>query len=267
MKPTATNTIHAARHNGEAPLAAALNIVVVEDHDDLRATTVMALSGMGHSARGVACAEALDTELAACRADLLVIDLGLPGEDGLSLTRRMRAATPAIGIIILTGRMRQEDKLAAYASGADLYLTKPTSAGELGAAIQSLSRRMASQSQALTATAVRLVLNPATLQVLGPAAVVDISDLECTLLRAFINAAGQRLDTAQLTGNGGEVGGKPGKGALEVQLVRLRRKLEQADAAAPTIKALRGAGYQLCVALTLGQPNPLFFNAMPRLLP
>ena len=252
MKPSATNTIHAARHDGEVPPAAALNIVIVEDHDDLRAATVMALSGMGHSTRGVASAEALDHELAACRADLLIIDLGLPGEDGLSLTRRMRAAAPAIGIIILTGRMRQEDKLAGYASGADLYLTKPTSVGELGAAIQSLSRRMRAQPQTLIATAVRLVLNPATLQVLGPAAVVDISDLECTLLKAFISAAGQRLDTAQLTGNGDTKAGKPGKGALEVQLVRLRRKLEQAGAAAPTIKALRGAGYQLCVPLALG---------------
>ncbi|MCX7178430.1 MAG: response regulator, partial [Proteobacteria bacterium] len=61
-----------------------LNIIVVEDHDELREVTVAALCGMGHSARGVDCAEALDDELAAFHADLLVLDLNLPGEDGIS---------------------------------------------------------------------------------------------------------------------------------------------------------------------------------------
>ncbi|MCX7161451.1 MAG: response regulator, partial [Rhodocyclales bacterium] len=79
--------------SGSAP-AIALNIIVVEDHDELREVTVAALCSMGHAARGVNCAEALDDALADFHAELLVLDLNLPGEDGLSLARRMRAAGP-----------------------------------------------------------------------------------------------------------------------------------------------------------------------------
>ena len=224
-----------------------LNIIVVEDHDELREVTVAALCGMGHSARGVDCAEALDDELAAFHADLLVLDLNLPGEDGISLARRIRAAEPDIGIIMVTARDQVREKMRGYQSGADIYLTKPTSPEELGAAIQALSRRI----QPAAPAAERITLNPVTLQLRGPQAVVDLSDQECALLVAFAKAAERRLETWQML----ELSGKPAeefnKHALDAQLVRLRKKLEQAGAAAPTLKAIRGSGHQLCVAIEI----------------
>ncbi|WP_295455743.1 helix-turn-helix domain-containing protein [uncultured Thiodictyon sp.] len=123
-----------------------LNIIVVEDHDDLREATVEALRGLGHAARGLTCAEALDAELRAAPADLLVLDLNLPGEDGISLARRMRVAWPAMGIIMVTVREQVRSKIEGYDSGADLYLTKPTSIGELEAAIGALARRLRAQA-------------------------------------------------------------------------------------------------------------------------
>lgn len=223
-----------------------LNIIVVEDHDVLRDVTVEALCAMGHDARGADCAEALDDELAAFRADLLVLDLGLPGEDGISLARRIRTAQPDMGIIMVTARHQRQDVLEGYASGADIYLTKPTSPEELGAAIQALSRRMRP-----TLPEGQLTLNEGTLTLKGPAAEVDLSDLECSLLIALCRSAGNRLETWQLLEVSGRAADEHGKRALEVQIVRLRKKLEQSGATGPSIKSIRGSGYQLCLQIAL----------------
>lgn len=119
-----------------------LDILVVEDHDGLRETTVLALQGMGHRALGAAGGRELDAALEGFRPDLLLLDLNLPGEDGLSIARRMRAARPGLGIILVTVREQVQDRVEGYGSGADLYLTKPTSLEELTAAIAALARRL-----------------------------------------------------------------------------------------------------------------------------
>lgn len=224
-----------------------LNIVVVEDHADLREATVAALCSMGHDARGVDCAEALDDELGAFRADLLVLDLNLPGEDGLSLARRIRAAEPGIGIIMVTGRTQLNDRMRGYGSGADIYLPKPGSVEELGAAIQALARRIRPPVSLQDG----LSLNPVTLQLQGPKQLVDVSDHESTLLLALSKAKDHRLESWQLMELSGSVMEEQSKATLEVQIARLRKKLEHAGAPAPTIKAIRGSGYQLCVAVQI----------------
>jgi len=224
-----------------------LNIVVVEDHADMREATVVALCSMGHDARGIDCAEALDDELGAFRADLLVLDLNLPGEDGLSLARRIRAAEPGIGIIMVTGRTQLNDRMRGYGSGADIYLPKPASVEELGAAIQALARRIRPQASVQDG----LSLNPITLQLQGPQQLVDVSDHESTLLLALSKAKDHRLENWQLMELSGSAMEDQSKAALEVQIGRLRKKLEQAGAPAPTIKAIRGSGYQLCVAVQI----------------
>ena len=226
-----------------------LNIVVVEDHDDLREATVAALGRMGHKVRGVDCAEAMDDELGAYRADLLVVDLNLPGEDGISLTRRIREADPDIGIIIVSARHQVHDKIIGYSSGADLYLTKPTTLEELGAAIRALSRRL----HPPVTTASQLTIDPVTLQLHGPHGTVDISDFECTLLSAFAGAIEHRLAFTQIIEFTGKSADEFSKGAFEVQIVRLRKKLEQVGATTPTIKAIRGTGYQFCVPVSVGK--------------
>jgi DNA-binding response OmpR family regulator len=224
-----------------------LNIILVEDNDDLRDATVDALQAIGHNVRGVDCAEALDDQLGAFRAELLVLDLNLPGEDGISVARRIRATAPDIGIIMLTARNQLSEKLQGYDSGADLYLTKPTSVQELGAAIASLARRI--RPRAVPAQA--LILNPHTLQLRGPSGALDVSDHEATLLSAFAKAKDRRLEHWQIIELSGKTADEGSKNALEVQIVRLRKRLEQVGALAPTIKAIRGTGYQLCIAIEI----------------
>lgn len=220
-----------------------LNIVVVEDHDALREVTVEALRNMGHNAVGVDCAEALADEIGAFPIDLLVIDLNLPGEDGISLARRLRTAQPGIGIIMVTSRNQISEKLSGYESGADLYLTKPTSVEELGAAVQALARRMKRHEQARP----DFLLNFAALFLQGPQDGVGLSAHEAAMLSALARAPGHRLESWQLIELSGKAEADFSKHALEVQIVRLRKKLMQAGAGDQPIKAVRGQGYQLCI--------------------
>jgi DNA-binding response OmpR family regulator len=232
-----------------------LNIVVIEDNNELRDATVEALGRKGHVVRGVPSGPALNRELAGFPADLLLLDLNLPGEDGLSIARRLRAARPGIGIIMVTARGRNDDKISGYESGADIYLTKPVSIDLLGAVIRSIARRLrppgpcGSDAQAIT-------LSPATLQLHGPLATVDVSRRQCLLLDALAQADVQVQDSSQLMAVSGIATDDHSKSTLEVQIVRLRKKLGQAGATAPTIKAVRGIGYQLCVPIRVGHHFP-----------
>jgi DNA-binding response OmpR family regulator len=224
-----------------------LNIIVVEDHDDLRMVTVAALRAMGHTVRGVDCAEALDDEVARFPADLLLLDLNLPGEDGISLARRMRQAQPEIGIIMVTARGAVQDVLAGYGNGADIYVTKPATSEQLGAAITALSRRLKPSAK----NAGALTLDTTVLQLKGPGGLVNVSDYESLLLAAMAKAADHRLETWQMLELTGKAADESDKRTLVVQMARLRKKLTDAGASEPTIKSIRGTGYQLCVPLEL----------------
>lgn len=94
-----------------------------------------------------------------------------------------------------------------------------------------------------------LALNLRTLQIGGPAGWVDVSDADCSLLLAFTESDLRRVDTAHILEKIGITATELGKRALNVRMVRLRKKLEQAGAAAPIIKSIRGKGYQLCVEI------------------
>lgn len=228
-----------------------LNIIVVEDHDDLRVATVEALSKLGHRVRGVDCAEALDDELGAFLADTLLLDLNLPGEDGLSLARRIRRSYPEIGILMITARDRGSDITIGYGSGADIYLTKPTSIDQITAALNALTRRLRVKPSSES----MFRINPQTCQLTGPKAKVDVSANEFVLLSALAKAKGNRLETWQILESLGKSSDESAKATLEVQLVRLRKKLESAGADTVTIKAIRGAGYQLCIPILISKES------------
>jgi DNA-binding response OmpR family regulator len=119
-----------------------LDIVVVEDHALVRDELVEFLTRPGITVRGVDDGLALDAALRQRHADILVVDLNLPAEDGLSICQRMRKAFPEMGLILLTARVMPSDKAAGYQSGADVYLTKPANVDELEAVVFNLSRRI-----------------------------------------------------------------------------------------------------------------------------
>lgn len=231
----------------------ALNLLVLQATKGERDALTILLKGLGYSVQGVSTTGACQAEFERQRYDLLIIDPDLLMDDGLAFVALLRAEQPDIGIIVLTTRTRLADRLASYRSGADLYLTRPTSSEELAAVIRALSKRRGESGlKPIPArTKDRLTLNTATLQLLGSDTAVNVSDTESSVLTALAQSSGQRLDTAQMML---AVGKDLSKSTLDVMVVRLRRKLALAGVTTPTIKAIRGMGYQLCVPLEI-QPS------------
>ncbi|MBY0466138.1 MAG: response regulator transcription factor [Burkholderiales bacterium] len=228
-----------------------MSILVVEDDDGLRESIVDALGMLGHSVLGVDCAEAVAEMPALTRLDMTLLDLNLPGEDGLSLARRLRAVHPALGIIMLTGRTQGEDRAVGYAQGADIYLTKPVSFNELAQAVGALSRRL------LQPTPVTRQATHARLERMGRALVhADgtthrLTANEAALIASFALAPHHTLENWQIAQILDMSTDRFNKSALELHIVRLRKKLPQTPDGLSPIQALRTKGYQLCVAIHL----------------
>lgn len=228
-----------------------LNVVLVEDHDILRQMLTQALQEANHTVVALSCAEELEDVAAGQPVDVFLIDLNLPGEDGLSLTERLRAAYPLVGIIIVTARSGLTDKLEGYAHGADLYLTKPLEVPELCAAVDAQGRRR-QRVQDLLAERQAFTLFQQQLQVIKTGHIpVSMSSAEVAILVAFARAPGQRLAYWQIAETLGLDLQTYPKASLEVRIVRLRKKLVEAGAPATCIEAMRGHGYQLCIELRL----------------
>jgi DNA-binding response OmpR family regulator len=218
-----------------------LNIVVVEDHEVLRIVTVEALQSRGHRVIGVESAECLQEALGNQSIDLIVVDVNLPGEDGVSLARRLKQSHPDLGVIVVSVRNRLDEKLGAYECGADLYLAKPVSVEELCAAVAALGKRLQRTrrppQQGFSLDLKRMLLR-------GPAGEAQLTSQDATLLAALVRAPGHRLETWQLLDQLGWLD-TPGKMALEVPVSRLRRKFTLVGAAANPLIAIRKHGYQL----------------------
>jgi DNA-binding response OmpR family regulator len=230
-----------------------LTIVVVEDHDDLRSLTVQALTESGHLAKGLASAEELHDLHHHGSIDIFLLDLNLPGEDGLSLAKRLRKAFPLVGIIMATARSDLKDRVAGYAHGADIYLGKPFEVEELLAAVSALGRRRSAERLVAAGQfSGHYLLNEKSLSIECPKTGLRaaLSASEAQLLANLARAPAQRLDVWQLVESLGLVVDSHAKGNLEVRLARLRKKLiSQIDAPQNCLESVRPGGYQLCIAL------------------
>lgn len=227
----------------------ALKILLVEDNDALREATLAFLQTQGHYVRGVAMAEEISEVSGGFVPDVYVIDLNLPDEDGLSLTRRLRASHPNVGIVITTARTQIGDKVVGYESGADLYLTKPVHPQELMAGVSALGKRLRMRTQAPDAL---LTLDLSRMQLKGPDGSTELTASDALILSALIRAPGQSLERWQI----GEIIGagvstSASAATLEMRITRLRKKMIAVGAPAPGIKALHKVGYTLCCPVVL----------------
>ncbi len=224
-----------------------LSIVLVEDHDALRELTTEALEELGHQVTALTCAEELEDASKAIPTDLFILDLNLPGEDGISLSRRIRNSHPKVGIIILTARSTSKDKVIGYESGADLYITKPVDREELIAAIKSLTRRQVEMRDQSTSGPLRLLVS--NLELTGPKAKTKVSAAEASLLTAFSRAPSGRLEIWQMAEILHQDLSEISKSSLEVRIVRLRKKMVEVGGQARAIESIRGVGYQCLIPI------------------
>ena len=173
--------------------------------------------------------------------DLLLLDLGLPDKDGLTILEELRGQGATLPIIILTARDDIKDKLAGLEGGADDYITKPFRFEELLARIRLRMRtpQVASVKNEMTLTAENLTLNLLTRQVTFNNKPVELSEREFTLLETFIRHKGQVMSREQLLDHVWGYSYDPGSNIVDVYVGYLRKKL-----ASDLIETVRGIGYR-----------------------
>ena len=220
-----------------------MNIVVVEDHQDLRELFVQHLRRDGFHVVGVNCGDELDDHLANATVDLLILDLNLPGESGLDIARRMRAAQTSLNIIMLTARTDEQDRVTGLEIGADDYMVKPFSPRELVARIKAVLRRRKPQLTEDKVNVNGLILDPVTHRVTAAGTAIAIGPTEFRLLHFFMTHPERVHSRSQLLDKvwGDHVFVE--ERTVDVHIRRLRSVLEATDHDS-LIQTVRGSGYR-----------------------
>jgi DNA-binding response OmpR family regulator len=235
---------------------------VIEDHDTLRENTLLSLRAHELPSWGVGSAEAFYREALVDPPDIVLIDLGLPGEDGFSAIRHLRQL-PALGIIAVTARGAMQDRLEGMAAGADHYLVKPVQLGELLAAITSLWRRqypmaaVPSQADEPSDTDTPWRLDAVSSRMWSPdGRAVALTGNELALLTRLAANAGELVEKRDLSQSlfPGETGASYHR--VEVTVSRLRTKFKAQGLALP-LRVVFGRGMALIEPTTLSSHNPL----------
>lgn len=230
------------------------HVIVTDDDEDLREMVSDYLAGQGFSVCGVGSGAALDAALSERAADLLIIDLNLPSEDGFSIARRIRAGS-AVPIIMLTGAADVVDRIVGLEMGADDYVTKPFDLRELKARIRAVLRRGAPQpaepvSQPVPMASNKLVtFGRAHLDLEGHCLILadgtrdTLTAMEFDLLRVLAQHPNRVLSRDRLLDLAHNRDNEPYDRSIDVRITRLRKKIEADPAKPTTIKTIRGVGY------------------------
>src|SRR5213595_4345565 len=228
-----------------APTARADRIVVVDDDARIRDLLRRYLTQEGFEVLLAEDAKALNRVLTRETVDLIVLDLMLPGEDGLSICRRLRAANDVTPIIMLTAKVEDVDRIVGLELGADDYLAKPFNPRELLARIHAVlrrGRRVATRDR-FSAGGLEIDFEAREVTVAGQRQPLTAYEFE--LLAALARAAGRVLSREQLLDALKGAAYETFDRSIDVHISKLRGKLE-ADPKQPRyIKTVRGAGYVL----------------------
>ncbi|HAT1569085.1 TPA: two-component system response regulator PmrA [Kluyvera cryocrescens] len=216
-----------------------MKILVVEDDTLLLQGLILAMQSKGYACDGVATAQQAALSLANGHYSLVVLDLGLPDEDGLHFLNRMRQQKLSVPVLILTARDTLEDRVSGLDTGADDYLVKPFALEELNARIRSLLRRNLNQGDN-EVTVENLRLNVTRRQVWLDGELLELTPKEYALLSRLMLKAGSPVHREILYNDIYNWDNEPATNTLEVHIHNLRDKVGKAR-----IRTVRGFGYQL----------------------
>ena len=223
-------------------------VLVLEDEESIRSFVVINLRRAGFEPIEAACGqEALDALRADPEIRVALLDVMLPDVDGFEVCRRVRAADSRIGIMMLSAKGQEMDKITGLVSGADDYVTKPFSTAELTARIDALYRRTGEvqetpKSPVLQQGPFRLDTRARTLERDGQ--MIRLTQIEYALMQIFMRNPGKALARETLLA---EVWGKQFDGddkVVDVNIRRLRIKLEEDSTAPKYLHTVWGFGYQ-----------------------
>ncbi len=225
-------------------------ILVLDDEPELRALLQRYLTQQGFDVRAIPDAQQIDRLLQREAFDILILDIMMRGEDGLSVCQRLRAQKETIPIIMLTARGEAVDRILGREVGADEYLPKPFDPRELLACIRALLRRqrMLGHHTAGGPQPVRFgpfLFDPSMLRLMRGEELIPLTSGELSLLTALASYAGRPLSRERLVelakGRDAEITDR----SIDVQMVRLRKVVET-DAVHPLyLQTVRGVGYVL----------------------
>ncbi len=217
-----------------------MRILVVEDDDIVADAISRGLSAANYSVHRVTSAETAQSALAGEEFALAVIDVGLPGADGLTLVRRLRSSGKTMPTLMLTARCTLADKVKALDIGADDFLSKPFEPAELAARCRALMRRASGALDGI------IKLNRLSVDLTGRRLLIDEAEVELTarewlVLECLVRRTGQIVSKERVQQAVASPDQDITPNAVEVQVSRLRAKL----GTAAVIRSLRGLGYRL----------------------
>lgn len=216
-----------------------MQLLLVEDDRPLASGLQKALQAQGfavnHVETGRAALHVIETET----PDLVILDIGLPDVDGLTVLKKLRSRHAELPVLLLTARDSLDDKVAGLDSGADDYLAKPFEMNELLARLRVIERRLA-QIKTARITIGRVSLDTVAQKVFTGDAEVELSRREYMLLKSLMENAGRVQTRAALESRLYSWGEEVASNALEVHVHHLRRKLGN-----DFIQTIRGVGYKV----------------------
>ena len=216
-----------------------MRLLLAEDDAMIGAAVRDRLRGQGFAVDWVRDGRAADAALAGDVYDLLLLDLGLPGREGLAVLKALRGRGSTLPVVILTARDSVDDRVAGLDAGADDYVVKPFDLKELEARLRAVLRRRAGSASSVIEHG-RLSLDLASHELRRDGVPVPVSPREFALLQALLEHPGRILSRAQLEERLYGWGEEVGSNVVEVHIHSLRRKL-----GVDLIRNVRGVGYRL----------------------
>ena len=217
-----------------------MRLMIVEDDAQLGDALATGLRQIGHATDWFRRGDEADAALGMAPYDAIVLDLGLPGADGMHWLARWRRAGQVMPVLILTARDDIDHRVAGLDAGADDYLVKPIRIDELAARLRALVRRSQGRAQALWHHGA-LAYDPATRQVSWKGRAVELTGRELALLEALLAHPQRVMSKAALQEKLYDwSGAEPESNALEVHVHHLRRKIDPR-----IVRTIRGLGYAL----------------------
>lgn len=216
-------------------------IYLVDDDEDFREEIVFGLATFGLNVRGVESAAALYRAYAAKPSKIVILDIGLDGEDGLSIASHLRASGD-VGIIMATGRGSVEDRIGGLRNGADAYLVKPVDVRELAATVEAVGARLATGSMPLRPSPDWDLVEGGWVLMDAAGHRLRLTTAEKRLLGRLFNARGEIVERQALVEALGEDVYDFNYSHLDTIVSRLRKRAKKANMTLP-LHAVRGVGF------------------------